>query len=68
MIGSAVFGGIVATISYQVAYAGIGVLVLTSVLFVPAHDQAHQGRCYLDGAITTFPEFVAHILLADLAR
>ena len=31
VIGPAVFGGIVATVSYEVAYAGIGVLVLTSV-------------------------------------
>ncbi len=31
VIGPAVFGAIVATVSYEVAYAGIGVLVLTSV-------------------------------------
>jgi hypothetical protein len=31
VIGPAVFGGIVATVSYEVAYAGIGVLVFTSV-------------------------------------
>jgi len=31
VIGPAVFGAIVATVSYEVAYAGIGVLALTSV-------------------------------------
>lgn len=31
VIGPAVFGGIVATVSYEVAYAGIGVLMLVSV-------------------------------------